>query len=287
VKIAVVGLGTMGLPIARKLLAAGHEVAGFDLDRQRVEQLGGAAWDREEADVLVCSLPDAEAVEQVAARVAAVGRPSVFVDMSTSPPSLARRLWAELGDAGVAALDAPVSGGPMGAEAATLTVMVGGGAATLEQVRPVFEAVGRLVVHVGGPGAGQAAKLCNNLVAGATMAALAEACALAAEEGIEPRVLYELLSASTGDSRVLRNRFPLAGADDAHPASRDWTPLFALHLMVKDLKLALALAGEQGIDVTVAAAALERYEAAQAAGHGALDYSGVFLAVTPRTDATT
>jgi 3-hydroxyisobutyrate dehydrogenase len=287
VKIAVVGLGTMGLPIARKLAAAGHEVTGFDLDRQRVEQLGGAAWDREEADVLVCSLPNAGAVEQVAARVAAVGRPSVFVDMSTSPPSLARRLWAELRDADVAALDAPVSGGPMGAEAATLTVMVGGDAATFDQVRPVFEAVGRLVAHVGGPGAGQTAKLCNNLVAGATMAALAEACALAAEEGIEPSVLYELLSASTGDSRVLRNRFPLAGVDDAHPASRDWTPLFALDLMVKDLKLALALAGEQGIDATVAAAALERYEAAQAAGHGGLDYSGVFLAVTPRTDAAT
>ena len=153
---------------------------------------------------------------------------------------------------------------------------------TFERVRPLFEAVGGLVVHVGGPGAGQTAKLCNNLIAGATMAALAEACALAEREGIDPRVLYELLSASTGDSRVLRNRFPLAGANDAHPASRDWTPLFALHLMVKDLKLALELADEQGIDATVAEAALERYEAAQAAGHGALDYSGVFLAVTPR-----
>jgi 3-hydroxyisobutyrate dehydrogenase len=286
VKIAVVGLGTMGLPIARNFLAAGHEVAGFDVDPRRVELLGGAVWEREEADVLVCSLPDAAAVAQVAAGVAAAGRPPVFADMSTSPPSLARRLHAELAEAGVAALDAPVSGGPMGAEAATLTVMVGGDTAVFEQVLPVFEAVGRLVVHVGGPGAGQAAKLCNNLVAGATMAALAEACALAAEEGIDPRVLYELLAASTGDSRVLRNRFPLAGVDDAHPASRGWTPLFALDLMVKDLRLALALAGEHGIDAAVAAAALDRYEAAQAAGHGALDYSGVFLAVTPReTDA--
>jgi 3-hydroxyisobutyrate dehydrogenase len=274
----------MGLPIARKCLEAGHEVGGFDLDRHRVEQLGAAAWEREEADVLVCSLPDAEAVEQVAARVAERGRPPVFVDMSTSPPSLARRLYSELADAGVASLDAPVSGGPMGAEAATLTVMVGGDAATFEHVRPVFDAVGRLVVHVGGPGSGQAAKLCNNLIAGATMAALAEACALAAEEGIDPRVLYELLSASTGDSRVLRNRFPLAGVADTHPSSRDWTPLFALDLMVKDLRLALALAAEKGIDATVAQAALAEYETAQVAGHGGLDYSGVFLAVKPEAN---
>jgi 3-hydroxyisobutyrate dehydrogenase len=284
VKIAFVGLGTMGLPIARNLVAAGHEVAGFDVDPQRVELLGGASWAQEEADVLVCSLPDAAAVEQVADHVAASGKPPVFVDMSTSPPSLARRLAAELGAVGVAALDAPVSGGPMGAEAATLTVMVGGAADTFGRVRPVFEAVGGLVVHVGGPGAGQAAKLCNNLVAGATMAALAEACAVADAEGIEPRMLYELMSASTGDSRVLRNRFPLAGADEAHPASRDWVPLFALHLMTKDLKLVLALAEEQGIDASVAEAALRRYEAAQSAGHGGLDYSGVFLAVKP--DAT-
>src|SRR5262249_13253774 len=217
----------------------------------------GAAQEGQDADVLLCSLPDAEAVEQVASGVAGSGKPPIFVDMSTSPPSLARRLLAELGAVGVAALDAPVSGGPMGAEAAALTGMVGGGAEAFEGVRPAFEAVGGLVVHVGGPGAGQTAKLCNNLVAGATMVALAEACAVAEAEGIEPRVLYELMSASTGDSRVLRNRFPLFGADEAHPASRDWVPLFALHLMTKDLKLALALAEEQGIDASVAEAALE------------------------------
>jgi 3-hydroxyisobutyrate dehydrogenase len=120
----------------------------------------------------------------------------------------------------------------MGAEAATLTVMAGGDAGTFERVRPLFETVGGLVVHVGGPGAGQTAKLCNNLVAGATMAPSPRRARWPSGR-IEPRVLYELLSASTGDSRVLRNRFPLAGANDAHPASRDWTPLFALHLMVR------------------------------------------------------
>lgn len=279
-KIAVAGLGTMGLPMARNLLAAGHDVAGFDLDPRRVELLGAATWSRDDADVLLCSLPSVAAVEEVAREVRERRRPGLFVDMSTSPPSLARRLAGDLGAAGIAALDAPVSGGPMGAEAATLTVMVGGDVQAFERARPVFEALGRLVVHVGGPGAGQAAKLCNNLVAGATMAALAEACALAQKEGIAPHTLYELLAASTGDSRVLRNRFPLAGADEAHPASRDWAPLFVLDLMAKDLALALELAEEQGIDAAVAEAALERYRAAQAAGHGGLDYSAVFLAVT-------
>ena len=276
-KIAVVGLGTMGLPIARNLLAAGHDVAGFDLDPRRLELLGAAAWSRDDADVVLCSLPTAAAVEEVARGVLERCRPPLFADMSTSPPSLARRLAGELGAAGITALDAPVSGGPMGAEAATLTVMVGGDAEGFERARPVFESIGRLVVHVGGPGAGQAVKLCNNLVAGATMTALAEACALAQKEGIAPDTLYELLAASTGDSRVLRNRFPLAGAGDAHPASRGWAPLFALDLMAKDLALALELAGEQGIDAAVAGAALERYRAAQDAGHGGLDYSAVFL----------
>ena len=270
----------MGLPIARNLAAAGYEVAGFDLDPSRVALLEGAAFARDDADLVLCSLPSPDAVEEVARAVLAAGRPGVFVDMSTSPPALARRLAAELAEAGIAALDAPVSGGPMGAESATLTVMAGGDAAAFERARPVLAAVGSLVVHVGGPGAGQAAKLCNNLVAGATMAALAEACALAEAEGIDAATLYALLTASTGDSRVLRNRFPLAGAERAHPASRAFEPLFALDLMVKDLGLALAAAAERGLDAEVAKAALERYRAAQEAGHGALDYSAVFLAVT-------
>lgn len=279
-KIAVVGLGTMGLPIARNLVAAGHDVAGFDLDPERIALLGGGSWSRDDADLVLCSLPSPDAVEQIALDVARAGRPGLFIDMSTSPPLLARRLAAELKTAGIEALDAPVSGGPRGAEAATLTVMVGGDATAFERARPVLAAVGSLVVHVGGPGAGQAAKLCNNLIAGATMAALAEACALAEREGIAPAMLYALLTASTGDSRVLRNRFPLAGADEAHPAAHAFEPLFALDLMVKDLGLALDAAAERGLDATVAEAALERYRAAQEAGHGGLDYSAVFLAVT-------
>ncbi len=120
-------------------------------------------------------------------------------------------------------------------------------------------------------------KLCNNLVAGATMVALAEACAIAEREGIDAATLYEILTASTADSRVLRVRFPLPGVDAAHPSSSDYEPLFALDLIVKDLALALELAEEDGLVPSVAAAALEAYRRAQATGHGSLDYSAVYL----------
>jgi 3-hydroxyisobutyrate dehydrogenase len=174
-------------------------------------------------------------------------------------------------------LDAPVSGGPRGAEDGTLTIMVGGAPETLERARPLLAELGSPIVHTGGHGSGQAAKLCNNLVAGATMAALAEACALAEREGLEPATLYGLLRASTGDSRVLRTRFPLAGADAAHPSSSGFAPLFAVDLIAKDLGLALELADEHAIAAPVARAAQDAYHEAQAAGHGGLDYSAVFL----------
>jgi 3-hydroxyisobutyrate dehydrogenase len=155
--------------------------------------------------------------------------------------------------------------------------MVGGDEATFRRALPLLERLGGLVVLVGAHGAGQAAKLCNNLIAGATMAAIAESCAIARREGIDPRVHYELVTASTGDSRVLRTRFPLAGADVDHPASRGFAPLFALDLIAKDMELALELAEVHGVDPAVARAALDAYRDAQRDGRGALDYSAVYL----------
>ena len=283
-RVAVIGLGTMGLPMARNLVAAGYDVVGCDVDPVRVELLGRpvAATPAEAAaaaEAIVLSLPTPAAVEEVVLGregVRAAAAPgSLLLDLSTSPPALARRLARECRELDV--LDAPVSGGPRGAEDATLTIMVGGDESVFRRALPLLEAVGRLVVLVGGHGAGQAAKLCNNLIAGATMAALAESCAVATREGIDPRVLYELVSASTGDSRVLRTRFPLAGADDAHPASNGFAPLFALDLIAKDLELALELAEAHGVDPAVARAALDAYHEAQRDGRGALDYSAVYL----------
>lgn len=289
-RVAFIGLGTMGLPMARNLAAAGHELVAVDADPARAALLGApvAATPAEAArasDVALLSLPSPAAVEDVVLGPAGLraGAPRGFavMDMSTGPPALARALAVELARAGMESLDAPVSGGPAGAEAASLTVMVGGTSGAFAAQRPLLEALGSLVVHVGPSGAGQAAKLCNNLVAGATMAALAEACSVAEREGIDPAVLYDLMTRSTGDSRVLRMRFPIEGVSPDHPASRGYAPLFALDLMAKDLGLALELAAAHGVEVPVAATSRERYREAQERGAGALDYSAVYVALRP------
>lgn len=274
-RIAFYGLGTMGLPVARNLVAAGHEVAGYDLDPGRAR---GFPADGGAAEIAIASLPSAAAVEEVASGLPGSGV-EVFVDMSTGPPALARRLAEKLGAAGIESLDAPVSGGPRGAEAATLSIFVGGSAATFARVEPVLRAVGSVVAHVGGPGAGQVVKLCNNLMAGVNMAAVAEACAIAAREGLDPRLFYELVTHSTGDSRVLRTRYPLAGADESHPSNHGFEPMFMVDLIVKDLALACELAEETGLDPAMARAALGAYRKTQSDGHGRLDYSAVFLSV--------
>lgn len=273
----------MGLPMARHLVAAGHDVVACDADPGRATELGAVvvrspAEAAADADVVIASLPSPAAVEAVMLGPKGVregARPGTLViDMSTSPPALARRLAAELEELDV--LDAPVSGGPKGAIAASLTIMVGGETTAFERARELFDVLGALVVHVGGHGAGQTAKLCNNLVAGTTMAGLAEACAIATHEGLDPAVLYALLTASTGDSRVLRNRYPLGGVDEAHPSSHGFAPLFTVDLIAKDLELALELAEGAGSRAGVARAALEAFERAQQAGDGSLDYSAVY-----------
>jgi 3-hydroxyisobutyrate dehydrogenase len=280
----------MGLPMAQNLVAAGHELVAVDVDPSRAALLGAPvaatpAEAAERCDVALLSLPSPAAVEEVvlgSAGLRAGARPGFsVVDMSTGPPTLARKLGEELGRLSIGLLDAPVSGGPRAAEAGSLTVMVGGSGDAFATHRPLLAALGSLVVHVGPAGAGQAAKLCNNLIAGATMVAIAEACAVAAREGIDPAVLYRLLTSSTGDSRVLRTRFPLKGASPDHPASRDYEPLFALDLMAKDLDLALELAAVHGVDAPVTTASRERYRAARERGAGALDYSAVYAAPRP------
>jgi len=278
-RLAFIGLGTMGLPMARHLLDAGHDVVGLDLDPERTAALGGRSVDSvatavADADTVFTSLPDPVAVAGLVGEVrqyAPAG--ALFVDMSTGPPVLARELEQTLEECGLEALDAPVSGGPVGAEAATLTIMVGGSRNAYDRAEPLLRLLGR-PFHVGEAGAGQTAKLCNNLIAGVTMAAVAEACAVAEREGIDAGLLYELLTTSTGDSRVLRTRYPRPGVLDAHPSSNGYAALFALDLLVKDLALAVELAG----DAPVAAAALDAYRRAQAAGLGTLDYSAVYLA---------
>jgi 3-hydroxyisobutyrate dehydrogenase len=287
-RVAFVGLGTMGRPMASRLLAAGHELIACDADPDLAAALGAptaptpsAAFSG--ADAAFMSLPSPAAVEEVVLGPGGLahgaGTGAVVVDMSTSPPALARRLAAELAARQVEFLDAPVSGGPTGAEAGTLAIMVGGPSEALERVRPLFEAMGSRVEHVGGHGAGQTVKLCNNLMAACTMAVTAEACLILAAEGIDPVQAYEVFTRSTSDSSVLRRRFPLPGVRPEHPASNGYEPMFRLDLLLKDLGLALELAGQDGVPTPVAREAMRVYAAAVEAGEGGLDYSAVIEAV--------
>jgi 3-hydroxyisobutyrate dehydrogenase-like beta-hydroxyacid dehydrogenase len=277
----------MGAPIARRLLEAGHELIVCDPADDLVATLcargarrattpaGAAAT----AEVTITSLPTPEVVERAmlgeGGVLAGATRGSTAIDMSTSPPRLARRLAESGARRGVDVLDAPVTGGPRGAEAGTLTIMVGGRPDGFTRVLPLLRTLGELVCHMGGPGAGQATKLTNNVLAATHMAALAEAVALADSEGLDPAMVYEVISHGTGDSRVLRNRYPVPGVLAHAPASKGWAPLFPVDLIAKDVALALETAGEHGLELPVVEVALGRYRAAQEAGLGELDYSAV------------
>jgi len=292
-RVAVVGLGRMGAAMADRLRAAGYALTVCDLDpaivRARV-QAGDAAAPTParaaaDADVIITMLPSPAAVEEAtlgpAGILSGARAGSVLLEMSTGPPALARRLAMAGEAAGIDVLDAPVSGGPPGAHAGTLAIMVGGGGDVMERVRPLLEAMGTMIVHMGPSGAGQATKLCNNLLAGVHMAALAESVALARREGLDPGALLEVLRSGTGDSRVLRMRFPVPGVLPESPASRAFEPLFPVDLIAKDLGLALEAADQRELDAPVARAALERYVTAQADGYGPLDYSAVFALLEP------
>lgn len=266
-RVAVIGLGRMGAPMAAHLREAGLPLTVCDLDDAAIRacvQAGDSAartpaLAAAEADVVITMLPSPAAVEEATLGedgvLAGARAGSVLLEMSTGPPALARRL-ARAGEAArLDVLDAPVSGGPPGAAAGTLAIMVGGSAAAFDRVRPLLERMGSVILHMGPAGAGQATKLCNNLLAGVHMAAISESVALARREGLDPAALLEVMRNGTGDSRVLRMRFPVPGVQPGAPASRGFAPLFPVDLIAKDLALALDAAGERGLEAPVARAA--------------------------------
>ncbi len=277
----------MGTPMALRLLDAGHDVGVFDPQPDAVARLRQrGAWDAGDpasaaasAEVTITCLPNPAIVENAVLGergvFAGAREGSLLIEMSTSLPSLARRLAEEGTRRGVAVLDAPVSGGPRGADKGTLAIMVGGDKVAFERAQPLFDAMGSVIRHMGGPGAGQATKLTNNILAGAHMAVLAEAVALARSEGLDLAKVYEIVSNGTGDSRVLRNRYPVPGVLPDAPASHDWAALFPVDLLAKDVDLALQTASEHELSMPIVEAARERYQLAQDADWGPLDYSAV------------
>ncbi len=283
-RLGFVGLGAMGLPMTRHLVEAGHEVTVASRSPGPVSQAvgfgakdgGGPEGVARGAEIVFLCVPNSpDVVSVVDAMLPALGPGKTVVDTSTIDPAVEIEQHDRVSTAGASYLEAPLSGGTAGAQAGTLTLMVGGSVDVLDAVRPALEPFAKLVVHVGGPGMGQVVKLCNNLIYAAQMTATAEATALARKSGVDPAKLYEVLTHATGDCVAVRTRLPVPGVVADSPASNDWQPGFMTDLMAKDLDLALAYAARTGVPVATTATARQALTAASTAGYGREDFSAV------------
>jgi len=283
-RIGFIGLGAMGLPMAGHLISAGHDVTVASRGRGPIDIAvaegatdGGSPLGVAEAsDVIILCVPNSPEVEAVVgAMLPALGSGKTVVDCSTIDPQVERAQHERVVATGGQYLDAPLSGGTGGAQKGTLTLMVGGDAATLADTEPAFEPFAGLVVHVGGPGMGQVVKLCNQVIYAAQMTATAEATAMAVRSGVDMDKLLLVLTHATGDCVAVRTRLPVPGVIPESPASNGWAPGFMTDLMAKDLDLAMAHAVRCGVPVPTTATARQLLTAASAAGYGREDFSAV------------
>ena len=262
-KIGFIGLGNMGGPMARNLAAAGHQVSGFDpvaADMDGIRPVTSAADAAEGADVVITMLPNGQILRSVAAQVIPAMRPgAVLCDCSTVDVDSARAVAADAAAAGLGALDAPVSGGTGGAAAGTLTFMVGGTPEAFAQVQPLFDIMGQKAVHCGAAGAGQAAKICNNMILGVTMIATCEAFALAAKLGLDRQKMFDVVSTSSGYSWSMNAYCPAPGVGPQSPADNGYKPGFAAELMLKDLRLSQQAAEGADADTPMGELATQLY----------------------------
>ena len=284
--IAFIGLGNMGLPMARNLLGAGHIVRGFDLSPESLEKLtaaGGTAAASagdavSDAEVVVTMLPAGKHVRAVYEESvfpnAAEG--TVFIDCSTIDVDTSRAVAADAAAKGFPMLDAPVSGGTGGAEAGTLTFMVGGDDAAFERVTAFLDIMGATIVHAGGSGSGQAAKICNNMVLGISMIAVSEAFALADKLGLDRQKLFDISSKSSGQCWAMTNYCPVPGPVPTSPANREYQPGFGAAMMLKDLDLAQQASESAKATTPMGKKAAEFYGNFVSEGNGSLDFSAVF-----------
>ncbi|GAA0293382.1 3-hydroxyisobutyrate dehydrogenase [Rhodovulum strictum] len=279
-KVGFIGLGNMGAPMAANLAKAGHQVTGFDLAAPCPEGVTPAASAAEAArgqDVVITMLPNGAILRAVAAEVLAVMEAgAVLLDCSTVDVESARAVAAEAEAAGKMAVDAPVSGGVGGAAAGTLTFMAGGSEAAFDKVRPLFDVMGQKAVHCGALGAGQAAKICNNMILGVTMIATCEAFALADKLGLDRGKMFDVVSTSSGYSWTMNAYCPAPGIGPKSPADNDYKPGFAAELMLKDLRLAQQAAEAADADTPMGQRAAELYAAfvEQEDGRG-MDFSAM------------
>ncbi len=287
--IGFIGLGNMGGPMAANLVKAGHTVTGFDLNPVALDALAAAGGKtassaREAiagASVVITMLPAGEHVRDVYLNQGGVidlvkhAKP-LLIDCSTIDVDSARTVTATAETAGLAMLDAPVSGGTAGAQNGTLTFMVGGTDEAFTRGKAVLEAMGKNIFHAGGPGAGQAVKICNNMMLAINMVGVSEGFLLAQKLGLDWEKLHQICSTATANSWALSNYCPAPGPVPAAPSNRDYAPGFATALMVKDVKLSQAAAEATGSPTPLAAQALSFYQKVVDQGDGGKDFSVVF-----------
>jgi 3-hydroxyisobutyrate dehydrogenase len=287
--IGFIGLGNMGAPMAVNLAKAGHRVVGYDVNQPALQALASsgvqaaasAADAAHGADVVITMLPAGQHVRDVwlhqGGLIEAVrnGAP-LLIDCSTIDVASARAVAEAAQAAGLDMLDAPVSGGVGGATAATLTFMVGGSEAAFARGLPVLQAMGKNIVHAGGPGAGQAAKICNNMMLAINMIGVSEGFLLAQKLGLDWDKLHQIAGTSSGQSWALSNYCPAPGPVPAAPSNRDYAAGFTAALMLKDVKLSQAAADATGTPTPLGAHAASIYDAVVGAGEGGRDFSVVF-----------
>ncbi|WP_439404546.1 3-hydroxyisobutyrate dehydrogenase [Bradyrhizobium sp. DASA03076] len=282
--IAFIGLGNMGGPMAANLVKAGHKVVAFDLveaSRNQAKADGASIADSAAsavrgAEVVVTMLPAGRHVLAVWNEVVPVmTKGALIIDSSTIDVESARAAHALAAQHGVLSVDAPVSGGTGGAKGASLTFMSGGEEGAFAAAKPVLENMGKKIVHCGGAGAGQAAKICNNMILGISMIAVSEAFALAEKLGLSHQALFDVASTSSGQCWSLTSYCPVPGPVPTSPANNDYKPGFASALMVKDLTLAQDAAKAAGAATPLGKHAQEIYQSFDAAGHGGVDFSGI------------
>lgn len=284
-RVGFIGLGNMGGGMAANLARKGHDVRAYDISDEALARakaagclpVASAADAAAGAEAVVTMLPAGAHVEQVYAEsVIGHAQPSaVLIDCSTIDVATARRVAEQAAGAGLVAVDAPVSGGIAAANAGTLTFMVGGSEQAFDRAEPFLSDMGKAVIRAGGNGAGQAAKICNNMILGATMVATCEAFGLAEKLGLEAQAFYDIASVSSGQSWSMTTYCPVPGVGPDTPADHDYQPGFAAALMLKDLRLAMQAAGDTGAATPMGSTARDLYEAFAADGQGGRDFSAI------------
>ena len=292
-KIGFIGLGNMGAPMVKRLVASGHDITGYDVMESAMAALSEVKMSfskdiltaAREQEVVITMLPNGEAlIKVVEAIIPVMPKGSCFIDCSTVDINTTRQVATLLKNAAIHVLDAPVSGGVGGAVAGTLTFMVGGSEDSFAIGNPLFKIMGKRVIHCGADGAGQAAKICNNMILGVTMVATCEAFALADDLALDRQKLFDVVSTSSGNSWSMSTYCPASGVGPESPSDNDYLPGFSASLMLKDLMLSQEAATIHGTPTRTGQLALELYQDfVKSSKGGALDFSAILQSLTSRS----